>query len=543
MRSPWAFFRDFFGSLFARAPGHGQDPRWQQRWVLPYPISGLALTADELMSLSAVWACIDVIATSIAPCPWNVYQHRKSGTRDLVDDDPLVWLLNTRPNPDMTAMGLREAMLFTAIPQGNSYAEIVRDGGGRVAQLWPLPPDRVTPRRHPETWELLYEYRQPDGELEYLTQREVLHIRGPGLHGLMGDNIIARAAKSMSVAAAQERHAAAYFGQGANPGGVLEVPGELSEKRHKQLQEDWAEKKKGPENAHKPMILEAGWKWTPIDTDAQKSQLVESRQFSVEEICRWFRVPPHKVQHLLRATFTNIEHQSIEFVRDALRPWCRRQEQEVDYKLIRQDRGPLKTTTIDTSFLLMGDYQSRAAGYAIMRQNGIMSGNEIRHREGMNPMGPDGDVYLVNGTLKPIDQAINPPPPPPALPAGDVDENDDNGEVDDNANEPDASPDATAREALRVLIAGALDRFARALSKRRADLEAKSPEKLESKLEVFRQQRLTRMLEELGEAQALCTRLLGRPIANAELERAVALLDAGEAPLSAAGTLLRAPSA
>jgi HK97 family phage portal protein len=389
------------------------DPIQLQRFIIPVPESGVRLTADEALQLAAVWACIDAIAKAIASCDWNIYQPKGKKRHEQVVDDPLNWILNTRPNPEMTAIAFREALLYIGIPFGNAYAEIIRDGAGRVAELWPLEVDRVTPRRN-EAGQLVYHYRQPDGALAILDARQVFHLRGPSLSGFLGENLVARAARSLSIAAAQERFAASFFGRGAHPGGVLEHPGKLSPERVALLEDDFDKKRAGPHNAYRPMILEDGMKWTTISVNPQESQLLEERQFAVEEICRWFGVPPHKVQHLLRSTFSNIEHQSIEFVRDALAPWCVRLQQEADFKLFRQDRGPWRYTKIDTAPLSYGDAKARADAHAVWRQNGIMSANEIRRREGLDDIGPDGDVLLVQANLTTVENIVNPPKPPPA---------------------------------------------------------------------------------------------------------------------------------
>lgn len=400
---------DGIRKLFARRQA---DPVQLARYFLPYPEAGLHLTPDECLSVSAVWACILVITEAIASCRWNVYRPLPGGKKQLLEDDPLAWLLNTRPNPEMTAIAVREALLFQAIPLGNAYAEITFNGAGRVAELWPLEEWRVTPRRD-QAGALVYEYLQPDRSFSYLEPWQVLHIRGPSINGLLGENRIARAVKSISVAAAAERYSSAFFGRGAHPTGVLEFPGKLDQDSHDRLRADWAETKQGLANSHKPIILENGMKWSTVSLEPGKSQLVESRQFSVEEICRWFGVPPHKVQHLLHATFSNIEHQSIEFVRDALTPWCRRLEQEVDFKCFPQNRGPWRNTCIDTAPLSYGDAYSRAQAHAVWRQNGIMSANEIRAREGLNDAGPDGDVLLVQSNLTTVEKLMAAPEPGP----------------------------------------------------------------------------------------------------------------------------------
>lgn len=514
-------------NLFRR----GDDPRRQVRYVLPYPVSGLNLTPDETLSIATVWACMDAIASGIASCPWNIYQPLGPHKKQLLFDDPIADALNVQPNPEMTAIAFREAMLMQAIPFGNSYAEIVHNNAGRVAQLWPLMSDRMQMLRD-ENWQLVYRYRQADGSLLDLPPSKIFHLKGPGLGGLMGENIVARAAKSISVAAAQERYAASFFGQGASPQGVLTYPGKLSDPTYARLKGDWAEKKKGPENAHKPLILEEGMKFEATSFDPEKSQLTEGRQFSVEEIARWFKVPPHKIGHLLRATFSNIEHQSIEFVRDCLRPWCRRLEQEAAIKLFNRQRAPWKQTLIDTRELSQGDSAARAAYYASGRQNGWLNANEIRGEEGLDEIGSEGDVYLVNGTLKPIDQVLNPPPPPtPMLPAG----SDIPDAGSDNAGPSSSSADAksVARTALSVIMGGAYDRFARRLENRRTSLSGKPKAEIAAAMAEERAKSWPRLETEIEVAQPFAEIALGRRVTSAELAAIDELVWMGTAPRDA----------
>jgi HK97 family phage portal protein len=406
--------RQFFSGVFGRRQ---PDPAWYQRYVIPMVESGVLVTPDEALSVSTCWACIDAIGKAIASCEWNIYAPGPDRKLHLQPEDPLAWVLNTRPNPEMTAIAFREAMLYIAIPFGNAYAEVVKDGAGRVAQLWPLEDWRVQPRRDPEG-QLYYQYAQPDGTLASLRPDQVFHLKGPSINGLLGENVVARAVKSISVAAAAERYAGAFFGRGAHPGGVLEHPGKLGAVAAERIQKDFDERRAGPANAHRTLVLEEGMKWTAISIEPEKSQLLETRQFSVEEICRWFGVPPHKVQHLLRATFSNIEHLSIEFVRDALTPWCRRLEQEGDFKLFQQKRGPWRKTLIDTMPLTYGDAAGRAGAHAIWRQNGIFNTNEIRAKEGANDIGPEGDVYLVQSNLTTVGKIVAAPAPAPTLTPG-----------------------------------------------------------------------------------------------------------------------------
>lgn len=521
--TPWASIKSFVAAMF-----RGEDPVRQSRFFRPYMVAGVPLTADQSLSLATVWACIDIIAKSIAAQKWNIYQPVPgTNRRTLLDDDWRSWMLNTRPNDDMTAIGFREAMLFQAIPFGNSYAEIVPDVGGRVRQLWPLMSDRMTPRRNAKTWALEYHYTQPDGSLEIFQQKSIFHLRGPGLWGLMGDNIIARAAKTLGLAAAQERFSASFFGQGAQPIGVLEFPGKLTADIHKQLKEDWAEKYKGPENAHKPLILEGGMKFNPISTEPAKAQLTEGKHFSVEEICRWFGVPPHKVQHLLYATFSNIEHSSIEFVRDSCTPWERRLCQEADYKLFDQKRGPFKCTEIDLRPLLRGDAASRAEAQSKWRQNGIMTANEIRRDEGLDDAGADGDVLLVPVNLTTVERIVAGDPsfggPTTINPDLDPTVDDDDIEI---LQEPVEAPKQFAAKAVVAALDGVLDRYGRRLNNRRTALATKR--NADVLLNEFRMEQHKVLLAEMAFFNFIVAAVIGRELTLLDMAKAAQMYERGE---------------
>jgi HK97 family phage portal protein len=471
---------------------------------------------------------------------WNIYQPTGHSRREILNDDPVSWVLNTRANADMTAIAFKEAMLFMAIPFGNSYAEIVLNKAGRVAELWPLESERVTPRRDLQSNALYYEYRQPDGTLSRLESKQVFHLRGPSITGLVGENVVARAAKSLSVAAAAERFSASFFGRGAHPSGVLEYPGKLDEETYERLKRDWAERKQGPENAHKPMILEAGMKWSSVSLEPEKSQLVESRQFAVEEICRWFGVPPHKVQHLLRSTFSNIEHQSIEFVRDALTPWARRLEQEADFKLFRQDRAPFKETSIDLTPLTYGDASSRANAQAVWRQNGILTANEIRHREGLNDIGPDGDVLLVQANLTTVERILEAPPGGAAVsPTKSPTPGEEPAESEPKSD--DAAVDA-ARTGVTLLMSSALERYLRRMKNRASDIAGKlTAQAFHAHLAEERERVWPSLTAELVvRARSLSLIAFGRELHEDEVRHAMELVDRGEPPAIAASKILSA---
>lgn len=520
MRTPWQVAKSLFAAL------RGEDPQREMRWIPPFPIAGIRLTADESLSLSTVWACIDIIAKSVASCDWQIYEPdpKNPKRRRLLHDDWKTWMLNTRPNPEMTAIGFREAMLFQAIPFGNSYAEIVRDAGSKVNALWPLQTDRVMPRRDPKTWELVYHYTQPDGSITVFPQNRIYHVRGPGLWGLMGDSIIARAARTLGVAAAQERFSASFFGQGAQLAGVLKTNGKLDAETHKRLKEDWAEKYKGPDNAHKPLILEGGMDYTSISTDPQKAQLTEGKKFTVEEICRWFGVPPHKVQHLEHATFSNIEHSSIEFVRDACRPWAVRLCQEATYKFFDQKRGPWKYTTIDLSPLTRGDALSRAQAQASWRQNGIKTANEIRADEGLDDCGDDGDVLLVPMNLTTVEKILT-----AEEPSDTTSKLNPNIEPDDNEDEDIEIEDeaiSVKRHAVIAALKSALNRYGRRLNNRRESLKNKKD--AEASLNVFRKEQHEVIVNELSFFNEFTVSLFGRELNVEDMAKVSAMYERGE---------------
>lgn len=450
--SAFGAVRAFFSRVFGR-----EDPSTLQRWPSMAAIAGVVVTAERALELATVWACMDIVSKSLSSCTWNVYEP-VPGTkrRTLLDQDMRAWLLNTRPNPEMTGIGFREALFLQALASGNSYAEIVTDAAGRVAELWPLDGARVRPNRS-EDGSLVYDYSQPSGETVRLPQSRVFHLRGPGLNGLMGENIVARAARSLAVAAAQERFSADFFGRGAQLAGVLEIPTKVGAPQHELLRKEWAETHSGGgKNAFKPLILEGGMQFKPVSIEPGKASLVDDKKFSVEEICRWFGVPPHKVQHLEHATFSNIEHSSIEFVRDSLRPWERRICQEADAKLFSQTRGPWRYTEIDLSPLTRGDAQSRAQAQASWRQNGIMTANEIRAQEGLDDVGDAGDVLLVQQNMTRLDTLGAAPasqPQPGAVPV-----------------EPAL---AVHRQAAVSALKGARNRFLRRLENRAASVASK----------------------------------------------------------------------
>jgi HK97 family phage portal protein len=501
------------------------EPIRYYQWVSADAPSGIVITAEAALQISVVWACVMAITNAIASCRWNVFNVAAS-KREWLPDDPVDYLLNVRPNPDMTAISYKESLLFAALTYGNGYAEIIKNGRGQPTALWPMLPDRTIPRRRTEKpYPLYYEYHQMDGTRVELAAEDVFHLRGPGITGLMGDNLVARAAKSMGLFAAQERFAATFFGNNTLMGGILETAGKLSPDAHKRLKDDWEDRYKGPFKANRPAILEGGMKWTPQQVEADKAQMTESRQYQVEEICRWYGVPPHKVQHLLRSTFNNIEHLGIEFARDALTPWALRLEQEADFKLFPQ-RAPLRSTKLDMGWLTHGDAKSRFEAYQIGRNIGVWSANDILGFEGKNGIGSEGDVRIVPMNFTTLDAMAN--TPKDALVkksasgdgggAGDGDSQPGQGDEGAGGTETGAdkgdSGNSDARNAVmgavHMELEGALGRYSRVMQNRAADLRRRelAEAKVVANLAEERQKQRPRLIEECRSALDLAAKWL-----------------------------------
>lgn len=527
------------------------DPARYMRYLpVPQLPPNLQFTMDTALQFSAVWACVDCISKAISASHWAIYTNDGNGNKTFLPNDQLVWVLNTRPNPEMTGIGWRECLMYAALTWGNGYAEIVKDRAGRVKELWPLLPERMTPRRRPDKKaSLYYDYYSLDGNHYILEPDQVFHLRGPSITGLLGENVVSRAAKSIALGIASERFALSYYGNNTVVGEILEYPGKLEPSAHARLKEEWEEKRQGADKAHKPIILEGGMKLTNINHDAEKSQIVNARTFQLEEICRWFGVPPHKVQHLIRATFNNIEHLELEFVRDALTPWAKRIEQEADYKLFPQKSSPTRYTKINMAWLSQGDNESRAKAAVGWRQAGVKTANEIRHEEDLNAIEGAGDVLLVGSGMQTLDNLINPPdqqqaltgkPDKPATPAKEGDEHK-SPEEEGSEEQGDLDPQDLVREAVVMLFASAIDRYTRRLMNRQTDLQRRAlpASQIEQNLASERTKLRPWLLGECSQALKLVKQMTGRsPLDENGILLAADSVDNGMPPHEAAVRLV-----
>ena len=368
--------------------------------------SGKPVNERTAMQTTAVYACVRILAEAVASLPLHVYEYQDDGGKKLVHDHPLYYLLHDEPNPEMTSFVFRETLMSHLLIWGNAYAQVIRDGAGRVLGLYPLLPDKMDVQRD-DKGNIYYVYSRNSDEnpmfKEYgnikLKAEDVLHIPGLGFDGLIGYSPIAMAKNAVGMTLACEEYGASFFANGANPGGVLEHPGVL--KDPSKVRESWNSVYRGVNNAHKIAVLEEGMKYQQIGIPPEEAQFLETRKFQINEIARLYRIPPHMVGDLDKSSFSNIEQQSLEFVKYTLDPWVIRWEQSLQRSLLLPGEKGKYFIKLNVDGLLRGDYQSRMNGYAVGRQNGWFSANDIREMENMNPI-PDeegGNLYLINGAM------------------------------------------------------------------------------------------------------------------------------------------------
>ena len=374
--------------------------------------SGKAVTERSAMQMTAVYSCVRILAEAVAGLPLHLYRYKEDGGKEKALDHPLYLLLHDEPNPEMTSFVFRETLMSHLLIWGNAYAQIIRDGAGRVLGLYPLLPDKMDVQRD-DRGNIYYVYSRNSDEnpmfKEYgdirLKAEDVLHIPGLGFDGLIGYSPIAMAKNAVGMTLACEEYGASFFANGANPGGVLEHPGVL--KDPSKVRESWNSVYRGVNNAHKIAVLEEGMKYQQIGIPPEEAQFLETRKFQINEIARLYRIPPHMVGDLDKSSFSNIEQQSLEFVKYTLDPWVIRWEQSLQRSLLLPGEKGKYFIKLNVDGLLRGDYQSRMNGYAVGRQNGWFSANDIREMENMNPI-PDeqgGNLYLINGAMTKLEDA------------------------------------------------------------------------------------------------------------------------------------------
>ena len=350
--------------------------------------SGKSVTERSAMQMTAVYACVRILSEAVAGLPLHFYRYKEDGSKEMAIDTNLYHLLHDEPNPEMSSFVFRETLMTHLLLWGNAYAQIIRNGKGEIIALYPLMPNKMQVDRD-ESGKLYYTYTRSEGEANTmqgssvtLEPKDVLHIPGLGFDGLVGYSPIAMAKNAIGLAIATEEFGSKFFANGAAPSGVLEHPGTIKDPTR--VREAWQSQFGGSGNSGKVAVLEEGMKYTPISISPEQAQFLETRKFQINEIARIFRVPPHMVGDLEKSSFSNIEQQSLEFVKYTLDPWVVRWEQSLSRSLLSEDEKKVYFFKFKLEGLLRGDYQSRMNGYAIARQNGWMSANEIRALEDLD---------------------------------------------------------------------------------------------------------------------------------------------------------------
>jgi HK97 family phage portal protein len=370
--------------------------------------AGVNINNDSALKIGTVYACINRISSDIAKVPFHVYQ-QKGDRKEKRYDHPLYKLLNNRPNPEIkTAITFRRMLQGHVLGWGNAFCEIERDVYGKPLWLWPMHPSRCQWVRD-ESENLKLEYTTEKGEKLYVKADNVFHVLGLSPDGITGYNVIRYARECLGAASAAEEFGARFFGNGANPRGVYHTPKQLGDKAYDRLKKDLSANVEGLSNAHRTLILEEGLQWAQQTIAPEEAQFLETRQFTVPEICRWFGMKPHKVGDLSRATFSNIEQQALEYVGDTLLDWYVLWEQTADNCLLtEQDRQQGYYTKHNVNGLLRGDIDTRYRAYNTGIQAGFLTRNEVREWEDLNP--EDGlDEFLV--PLNMIPNGEEPPQP------------------------------------------------------------------------------------------------------------------------------------
>lgn len=393
--------------------------------------SGVRVTPDTALQSTVVLACIRVLAEGVAALPFHLYRRTPAGGKEIARDHPLYRVLHVAPNSWQTSFEWREQQMLHLGLHGQSFNEIRPGVSGAVSELIPLHPSRMKVERV-ENGRLRYKYREESGAETVYVQDQIMHIRWLSDDGVNGMVPVELARDAIGLARACEIHGAAFFGNGARPGAVLETDGALDQETAASLRDNWERMHRGPDRSHRTAVLHGGLKVHELGGNNQESQFLESRRFQVEEICRLFRVCPHLVGDLTRSSFSNIEQQSIDFIQHTLLPWLRRFESAVLRDLITDDNY---FAEFDTKGFMRGDATARSAFYQTLWNLGVASINEIRAWENLDPV-EGGDTRFVQLNMQTLEQASAQPSPttvdaepaPENTPAGGATQTDNPGE-------------------------------------------------------------------------------------------------------------------
>ena len=345
------------------------------------------------MKYTAVFACVRVLAEALAGTPVMLYRKKENGDRETRNDLAIYDILHNQPNDEMSPFNYKETCMVSLNLGGNSVSQKLVNKYGDLVGLYPYDWSKVTITRDLTTNRLVYKIRDGTKQLE-LSRDQVFHVAGLSMDGVVGLSPIEYVSSAIRLGLSYERFGINFYKNGANSSGVIEYPGALADTAYERLKKDFAKSYQGLANTGKPIILEGGAKFSQLSIKPADAQLIENKKFQLEDVARIYRVPLYLIQNLDRATFSNIEQQSLEFVMYTMLPWFKRWEENINMQLLtplERRAGFYIEFRIDS--LLRGDMQSRAASYAAGRQWGWLSVNDIRKLENMTPIA-NGDIYM-----------------------------------------------------------------------------------------------------------------------------------------------------
>lgn len=392
--------------------------QWRDAGLLGTSPTGVNVTPDSALKYTAVYVCVRIISETLASLPLVVYEKMKPRGRQRATGHYLYPLLHDQPNELMTSMQWRETCQAHILTWGNAYNYLDFNGRGQVASISPLPPHRMEKIERTAAG-LVYHYRLPDNTLTKYPEWRIWHLAGLGYDGLIGYSPVTMARRAIGLGIAADDYGAYFFGNGAQPGGVLQHPGSLSDEAYKRLLNSWENRHGGLSNSNRVALLEEGMKYDQIGIPPQDAQFLETRIKQSREVYSLYRVPPHMAGDMEKSSYSTNEQAAIEFIVHTMRPWFVRWEQSIHSTLFTgQDRARYFVEFLAEG-LLRGDIKTRYEAYSIARQNGWMSANDIRDLENQNPI-ENGDLYLVPLNMVPAEMVGKTPPQDNNAGVGDV---------------------------------------------------------------------------------------------------------------------------
>lgn len=389
--------------------GIATPEKWVEDWFSGGVGSdaGVAVSEETALHYSPFFAGVNALSTDVGKLPLPLYERLDRGKRK-AREHRLYRVLHDEPNPAQSPLVARRTVQGHTLGWGTGYFNLVFDGRGNVKEMWPLRPDRMKPekvydRNVAGKFHVNWLYNDPvNGIRTRLFPDEVLVIGGLGYDGVRGYSLVQMARNSLGLGMAAERYGSALFKNGSRPGGYISHPKSLSEGAQKRIRANYENLHRGLDRAQRMAIFEEGMRWEEVGIPPEDAQFLETRELQVEEACRWLRIPPHKVASLRRATFTNIEHQGLEYVTDSLQGWLVTWEQAIWQRCLvgpDKDRYFAEHTT---DALTRGDIETRYKAHAIGRVNGFLSGDDIAEIENRNPL-PNGvgETYWMPLNMQP----------------------------------------------------------------------------------------------------------------------------------------------